>query len=79
MQCSAAAELLQLEVCLLMFLFFVSFVTVSVPRPYLRLLADLEDFLNETLSNKDVKKKMSPTNAKVCMPPTAAVVDSPPV
>jgi translation initiation factor 3 subunit C len=35
-----------------------------VPRAYVRLLVELEDFVNETHANKDVKKKMSPTNAK---------------
>ena len=34
------------------------------PRQYIHLLCDLEDFLNQTLANRDVKKKMSPTNAK---------------
>ena len=34
------------------------------PRAYIRMIVELEDFLNETLTNKDVKKKMSPTNAK---------------
>lgn len=38
--------------------------SAPVPRVYIRLLVELEDFLNATMENKDVKKKMSPTNAK---------------
>mmetsp|Transcript_33430 Transcript_33430/g.84725 ORF Transcript_33430/g.84725 Transcript_33430/m.84725 type:complete len:947 (-) Transcript_33430:272-3112(-) len=37
---------------------------VGVPRSYVRMLVELEDFLTETLANKDVKKKMSKTNAQ---------------
>jgi translation initiation factor 3 subunit C len=36
----------------------------TTPRQFIHLLCDLEAFLNETLSNRDVKKKMSPTNAR---------------
>ncbi|GIL91165.1 hypothetical protein Vretimale_18799 [Volvox reticuliferus] len=36
----------------------------TVPRVYLKCLIELEDYLNETLGNKDLKKKMSQTNAK---------------
>ena len=37
---------------------------VRVPRPYIGLLCELEDFLNDTAANREVRKKMSPTNAK---------------
>lgn len=35
----------------------------GVPRAYLRMMVELEDFLDSTLANKDVKKKMSKSNA----------------
>ncbi|GFH10279.1 eukaryotic translation initiation factor 3 subunit C, partial [Haematococcus lacustris] len=37
---------------------------VGVPRGYVRILAELEDYLNETNANKEVKKKMNASNAK---------------
>ncbi len=37
---------------------------IGAPRSYVRILAELEDFLVETLSNKEVKKKMSASNSK---------------
>jgi hypothetical protein len=37
---------------------------LGVPRVYVQMLCELEDYLNETLNNRDVKKKMSSTNAK---------------
>ncbi|KAK9812688.1 hypothetical protein WJX72_002071 [[Myrmecia] bisecta] len=38
--------------------------TLGVPRVYVRILVELEDFVTKTLGNKEAKKKMSPTNAK---------------
>jgi hypothetical protein len=34
------------------------------PKQYIHILCDLDDYLTETLKNKDVKKKMSATNAR---------------
>lgn len=37
---------------------------LGIPRLYIRILCELDDYLNQTLANRDMKKKMSATNAK---------------
>lgn len=36
----------------------------STPRPYLRLLVEIQDFASKSWEDKVAKKKMSPTNAR---------------
>lgn len=36
----------------------------STPRPYLRLLVEIQDFVAKSWEDKAAKKKMSPTNAR---------------
>lgn len=36
----------------------------GVPKPYIRILGELEDYLSQSLANKEQKKKMSATNSK---------------
>ena len=35
-----------------------------MPRPYIKLLVELEDYLNKSLADRVARKKMSPTNAR---------------
>jgi Eukaryotic translation initiation factor 3 subunit 8 N-terminus len=41
-----------------------SAILATAPRQYVRMLCELDDFLSQTMQNRDMKKKMSPTNAK---------------
>lgn len=47
-----------------LFLIQVQKVSPGVPKAYIRILGDLEDYLNQSLANKEQKKKMSATNSK---------------
>jgi hypothetical protein len=39
-------------------------ITPGVPKAYIRILGELEDYLSASLANKEQKKKMSATNSK---------------